>query len=247
MSAPLSVSIASGTELCVKYGHHVILDNAKLSITEGERIGLVGRNGAGKSTALKIIAGVEEPDSGIVSIRRDVIVGYLPQDFDLDGEQTVLQNVLAGAAQVQALIDTYEANPSSDDASTLLDRITALDGWNVESRAQSLINNLHAPEASRLVRDLSGGEKRRVALCRTLVAQRKQGGVLNVTGHAIGGVGCQIDQAVNGVLRANDPADPAARHRMAFRHRPDHQRALGHAGQCAGANVRSDALCARIS
>ncbi len=171
MSAPLSVSIASATDLCVKYGHHVILDNAKISITEGERIGLVGKNGAGKSTALKIIAGVEEPDSGTVSIRRDAIVGYLPQNFELDEEKTVLENVLAGAEQVQALIDAYEEDPNAENAPELLDRITALDGWTLDSRAQALINNLHAPEASRIVKNLSGGEKRRVALCRTLVAQ----------------------------------------------------------------------------
>ena len=171
MSAPLSISIASGTDLCVKYGHHVILDNAKISITEGERIGLVGRNGAGKSTALKIIAGMEEPDSGTVSVRRDVIVGYLPQNFDLDEDKTVLENVLSGAKEIEEMIERYEDDPNADDAQELLDRITALDGWTLDSRAISLINNLHAPEGSRIVKDLSGGEKRRVALCRTLVAK----------------------------------------------------------------------------
>ena len=171
MSAPLSVSIVSATDLCVKYGHHVILDHSKISITEGERIGLVGRNGAGKSTALKILAGVEQPDSGTVSLRRDLIVGYLPQHFDLDEEKTVLENVLAGASDVQELIDRYEDDPNADDAQELLDRIAALDGWTLDSRAVSLINNLHAPDGSRMIKDLSGGEKRRVALCRTLVAK----------------------------------------------------------------------------
>jgi len=171
MSSPLSISVASGTDLCVKYGHHIILDDAKISITEGERIGLVGRNGAGKSTALKIIAGVEQPDSGTVSLRRDLVVGYLPQNFDLDEEKTVLENVLDGAQEIQSMIERYEEDPNGDNAQDLLDRITALDGWSLDTRAQSLINNLHAPDRSRLVKDLSGGEKRRVALCRTLVAQ----------------------------------------------------------------------------
>lgn len=171
MSNPLSVSICSATDLSVKYGHHVILDKAKISITDGERIGLVGRNGAGKSTALKILAGVEEPDDGTVSLRRDLIVGYLPQNFDLNEEETVLENVLSGAARVQVLIDQYEEDPNAEGASDLLDRITALDGWGLDARAHSLINNLHAPAPERIVRDLSGGEKRRVALCRTLVAK----------------------------------------------------------------------------
>ncbi len=171
MSQPLSVSIASATDLSVKYGHHVILDGAKISITEGERIGMVGKNGAGKSTALKIIAGVEKPDSGVVSLRRDIIVGYLPQSFGLEEEKTVLENILGGAAEVQKMISQYEDDPNAEDAHEILDRITALDGWELDSRASSLINNLHAPDASRLVKDLSGGEKRRVALCRTLVAK----------------------------------------------------------------------------
>jgi len=171
MSSPLSVSICSATDLCVKYGHHIILDNAKISITEGERIGLVGKNGAGKSTALKILAGVTQPDSGTVSHRRDLIIGYLPQHFDLEDDKTVLENILEGAAHIQSLVARYEADPNAEDANELLDKITALDGWALDSRATSLINNLHAPDPARLVKDLSGGEKRRVALCRTLVAQ----------------------------------------------------------------------------
>lgn len=170
MSQSHALSIASGTDLCVKYGHHVILDQAKISISEGEKIGLVGRNGAGKSTTLKILAGVERPDSGNVSLRRDLITGYLPQNFDLDGDKTVLENVLSGAAHIEDLIKKYEEDPNAEGAAQLLDQITAIDGWNLETKALSLINNLHAPDPERLVKDLSGGEKRRVALCRTLVA-----------------------------------------------------------------------------
>lgn len=154
------------------YGPHTVLDGATLSISEGERIGLVGRNGAGKSTLLRILAGTEVPDSGHVSTRNDLVTGYLPQDFDLDDSHTIEQAVLSGAQKMLDLIAEYESLPAeSDQANTLLDRITAGDGWEVETRARHLMTNLHAPPADRLVRDLSGGEKRRVALCRALLSQ----------------------------------------------------------------------------
>lgn len=167
-----SSSILSASEVCVKYGPHIIFDNAKISITEGERVGLVGRNGAGKSTFLKIIAGVEQPDSGTVSYRRGLNVGYLPQNFDLNEDLNVEENILEGAKHAIDLIEEYETTDSSDPRSSdLLDEINALDGWEVENRAKILINNLNTPDPQSSVKNLSGGEKRRIALARALLAQ----------------------------------------------------------------------------
>ena len=95
----------------MRYGVQTILDRATLAINEGERVGLVGRNGTGKSTFLRIAAGVDAPDSGQVVRRRELITGFLPQDFQLDDARTVHDNILAGAQQVLDLVAEYEAGP----------------------------------------------------------------------------------------------------------------------------------------
>ncbi len=165
-------SIASASELTVRYGTQTILDRATLTIHEGERIGLVGRNGCGKSTFLRIAAGSLDPDDGAFSRKRDLITGYLPQVFDLDDTADVHAAVLTGAQVALDFIAEYETTPSDSPRSALLlDRIHHLDGWNLEHRAKSLLTNLHAPDPARIVGTLSGGEKRRVALCRALLAR----------------------------------------------------------------------------
>ena len=168
----MDISIASASELCVSYSSQVILDGATLAIHANERIGLVGRNGCGKSTFLKIAAQVEEPDSGEYSTKRGLVIGYLPQDFELDNDSTVMQSVLTGAQHILDMIDEYDASdPCSTKGAELMDTISHLDGWGLESRAQSLLTNLHAPASDRIISTLSGGEKRRVALCRALLGE----------------------------------------------------------------------------
>ncbi|MES2571864.1 MAG: ATP-binding cassette domain-containing protein, partial [Verrucomicrobiota bacterium] len=172
MSDSIPNAIASASELVVKYGTQTVLDHATLTIHAGDRIGLVGRNGCGKSTFLKIAAGALEPDAGQFSRRREIVTGYLPQVFDLDESASVHANVLAGAQVALDLIAEYERIPGESARSAqLLDQIHHLDGWNLEHRIKSLITNLHAPDPDRSVATLSGGEKRRVALCRALLAR----------------------------------------------------------------------------
>ncbi len=172
MSEPVPNTIASAAELVVRFGPHVVLDQASVTILEGERIGLVGRNGSGKSTFLQIAAGVMSPDSGEMNQRRDLVVGYMPQMFELDETATVHENILAGAQRVLDLIAEYEAAPpESARSGLLLEQIDHFDGWNLEHRIRSLVTNLHAPDEERAVATLSGGEKRRVALCRALLAR----------------------------------------------------------------------------
>src|SRR5438034_458324 len=164
--------IASANNLSVKYGTQVILDNATIAFTEGEHIGLVGRNGSGKSTFLQIAAGVAQADSGEFTRRRDLVTGYMPQVSGLDDAARVHANILSGAQRILDLITEYECVPGDSPLSaTLLDQISKADGWNLEHRIKSLITNLHAPESDRVVGTLSGGEKRRVALCRALLAR----------------------------------------------------------------------------
>ncbi len=172
MAETSTAVIASANNLSVKYGTQVVLDGATIAFTEGEHIGLVGRNGSGKSTFLQIAAGVAQADSGEFTRRRDLVTGYMPQVSGLDDATTVHANILSGAQRILDLIAEYERVPGDSPLSaTLLDQIGEADGWNLEHRIKSLITNLHAPESDRVVGTLSGGEKRRVALCRALLAR----------------------------------------------------------------------------
>jgi ABC transport system ATP-binding/permease protein len=168
----MALPVFSANGLLVRYGVTTLLNASTLALHEGERVGLVGRNGCGKSTFLRIAAGDLEPDGGEVTRRRGALTGYLPQAFGLDDSATVEANILAGAAHIQKMIDDYEATPAEDHrASELLDEIEKHDGWNLDSRLRTLVTNLHAPDITRNAANLSGGEKRRVALCRALIGQ----------------------------------------------------------------------------
>jgi ATP-binding cassette subfamily F protein uup len=165
-------AVFSARAVSVSYGAQKVLDDASVVVQEGERVGLLGRNGAGKSTFLKLVAGTMEPDSGEIIRRRDLMTGYLPQVFELDGARTVHANIMEGARRILEWMAEYEtANVESARASELLERIDHAGGWELEHRIKSLVSHLHAPPEDRLVGDLSGGEKRRVALCRALIEQ----------------------------------------------------------------------------
>ncbi|MGK0190032.1 MAG: ATP-binding cassette subfamily F protein uup, partial [Verrucomicrobiales bacterium] len=174
MSTPLkgtfTNALLSVSELVLSYGDHRVLDGATLAVYENDKIGIVGRNGCGKSTFLKIAAGEEQADSGGLSQRNGLATGYLSQDFTLREDATVLENVRDGAVHVLDLIARYEAaaGDATDESGELLDQIEACDGWNLDARLESLMRELSSPDPERIVNELSGGEKRRVALCRAL-------------------------------------------------------------------------------
>ncbi len=165
-------AILGATDLVVRYNEQVVLENATLTLHERERVGLVGRNGSGKSTFLRILAGEQHPDRGDVTRRRDLVVGYLSQEFTLDPKLNVHDNVRAGARHVLDLIAEFEALPATSGRHALLEeRIQALDGWSVERRIETALSHLHAPDGQRDIETLSGGEKRRVAMCRAIVSR----------------------------------------------------------------------------
>jgi ATP-binding cassette subfamily F protein uup len=121
---------------------------------------------------MRIVAGTETPDSGTVSTRNNLRIGYLAQEFTLDDTASVIDNVRNGAHEVLEMVRRYESGEvKGDQESALLHEIQMRDGWGVETQVQTVMNELGVPAADRLVGDLSGGEKRRVALARTLVSQ----------------------------------------------------------------------------
>ena len=164
-------TILSASEITVRYNDRVILDTTTLGIQEGERLGLVGRNGAGKTTFLRILAGLQQPDSGEVARQRDLVVSYLPQDFMLDPAKNVIENIRAGAQPVLDLIAEFEALPhDSKRYADLEHHIQVLEGWTLDQRIEVAMAHLNCPGADRRIDTLSGGEKRRVAMARAIVS-----------------------------------------------------------------------------
>src|SRR5262245_9761825 len=165
-------TIVNATDVTIRYGERAVLDSATLAIDEGQRIGLVGRNGCGKTTFLKLLAGLQTPDGGTVTRRRDLVVSYLSQDFMLDPTQDVRGNVRAGAKQTLDLIAEFEALPADSPRHEELEhRIQALEGWTLDQRIETALSHLNCPAGERDIANLSGGEKRRTALARAIVSR----------------------------------------------------------------------------
>ena len=166
-------AILSAKHLELSFGKDPVLDGATLAVYPGEKVGLVGRNGCGKSSFLQIIAGTEEADAGQISRKQGLVTGYLPQEFELNDAATVAENIRAGAAELLGKIERFETvnNLSPVEQEQLQQAIDHADGWNLESRLEILMRELSTPPADRQVSYLSGGEKRRVGLCHALISQ----------------------------------------------------------------------------
>ncbi len=165
------------------HGDKVVLDNVTLSFLPGAKIGVVGPNGAGKSSLLKIMAGLDQPSNGEAALSPGYTVGILAQEPVLDETKTVLGNVQEGVAATKALVDRYNeiseemADPDADfdalmaEMGTLQEKIDHLDAWDLDSQLEQAMDALRCPPGDADVSVLSGGERRRVALCRLLLQQ----------------------------------------------------------------------------
>ena len=166
------MTLFSANELRLAYGHQTLLDGVTLAIAAGEKVGLVGRNGCGKTSLLKILADENKADSGEISARRGLRIGYLPQEFELDPELSVYDNIAAGASDVVKAITRYEnGDGTENELQKDLELIEQADGWDLDTRITSLSNALGTAPMESETGPLSGGEKRRVALCRALASQ----------------------------------------------------------------------------
>ena len=165
-----------------------VLKNIYLSFFYGAKIGIIGLNGAGKSTLLKIIAGIDKQYQGNVVFSPGYSVGYLEQDPKLDPEKTVKEVVQEGLKHITDLIAEYDQvnekfadpevleNPDKMDAllarqAELQDKLDAVDAWNIDNKLDRAMDALRCPPEDQLIKTLSGGERRRVALCRLLLQQ----------------------------------------------------------------------------
>lgn len=165
-----------------------VLKNIYLSFFYGAKIGIIGSNGSGKSSLLKIIAGVEKDFIGDLSFTQGFSVGYLEQDPQLDDTKTVIEIVREGAKEITDLLDEYEKinndfglpevyeNPDKMEKlmarqGELQDKIDAVGAWELDSKLERSMDALRTPEGDTPIKNLSGGERRRVALCRLLIQQ----------------------------------------------------------------------------
>lgn len=158
-----------------------ILNDVTLSFMPGAKIGVLGPNGAGKSTLLKIMAGIDKEYTGEAWAAEGVRVGYLQQEPELDAKKTVFENIMEGMGETKVLIDRYNAigaemaDPECDmdallvEMGDLQEKIDAVDGWELDRAVEMAMDALRCPPKEADVTKLSGGEKRRVALCRLLL------------------------------------------------------------------------------
>ena len=158
-----------------------VLNNINLQFYQGAKIGIVGPNGAGKSTLMKIMAGIDTDYAGEAWPGENITVGYLPQEPELDPSKTVLENVKDGARETADMVERFNAigmemgeegadfEALSEEMAQLQDKIDAVDGWTLDNQLEIAMEALRCPPSDASVENLSGGEKRRVALTRLLI------------------------------------------------------------------------------
>ncbi|MFZ2257599.1 MAG: ABC-F family ATP-binding cassette domain-containing protein [Clostridiaceae bacterium] len=174
------MSLLTATNLSKSFGDKLLFKNIDFSIAD-EKIGLIGINGTGKTTLLKIIAGLETSETGTIQMTSGMKIEYLPQDPDFDGESTILEQVFKGDSKALRLIRDYETtleelSARGDDEqlqkrfSQLSDEMSANDAWDMESQIKTILTKLGIHDFTRKINSLSGGQKKRVALASALVA-----------------------------------------------------------------------------
>jgi len=163
------------------HGDKVILDDVTMAFLPGAKIGMVGPNGAGKSSILKIMAGIDQPSNGEARLTPGYSVGILLQEPPLNEDKTVLGNVEEGVAEIKSKLDRYNeisaamADPDADfdalmaEMGTLQDALDAANAWDLDSQLEQAMDALRCPPPNAEVKHLSGGERRRVALCKLLL------------------------------------------------------------------------------
>lgn len=159
------------------YGNKKIIENLHLSFYPDAKIGILGPNGAGKSTVLKIMAGLDKDYTGEAWLAEGATCGYLAQEPELNPDKTVFENVMEGVADKQAILDRYNelmmnySDETADEGAKLQDIIDSQNLWDLESQVEMAMEALRCPPADADVTKLSGGERRRVALCKLLLSK----------------------------------------------------------------------------
>lgn len=175
------MNLISLENISKSYGEKVLFDNISLGINEGQKIGLIGINGTGKSTLLKLLAGYSVADAGNITTKNKLKVEALSQNTDFNGENTVMEQIFKGESPVIKVVRDYETvvnklsiNPEDEEAQRKLTEIAsemdALNAWNVESEAKTILTKLGIVNFNEKVKNLSGGQRKRIAMAGALIA-----------------------------------------------------------------------------
>ncbi|MEZ0485900.1 ABC-F family ATP-binding cassette domain-containing protein [Fibrella aquatica] len=163
----------SAENLAKAYGDRTLFRNINFGISRGDKIAIVGANGSGKTSLLEILAGAAPPDEGLVSVRKDITVGYLNQQPDLNEALTILEEVLSGeSAQLDAVRAYEKALTNEDDPAALekaMSQMEKLEAWDYEAQIRQILGELGIQDVEQRVGTLSGGQRKRVALARVLI------------------------------------------------------------------------------
>jgi len=167
-------SLLQASSISRRYGGKLLFADVDFFVDEGDKIAIVGLNGSGKSSLLKIISGDETPDTGQISLRRDIKIAVLHQDYSSDPDKTILQAMLHDGSELQECIAAYEKALLGDDSVVLqqaIEKMDAMQAWNYESRMKQILSRLKIEDVNRKISTLSGGQKKRVALASVLVVE----------------------------------------------------------------------------
>ncbi|MFM7340704.1 MAG: ATP-binding cassette domain-containing protein, partial [Bacteroidota bacterium] len=175
----MAKNLFSAHALSKSYHEKVLFTSISLGIMEGERIGIIGKNGVGKSSLLKIIAGLDEADEGIVTRGKDVQIVYLPQLPQFESKETCLEVAMSGKPEIVELLEQHRILCSKEGNDTLLAdeihdlsvRIDVLHGWTLDNQAKTLLTKLGILHVHATIDSLSGGQKKRVALAKALLSE----------------------------------------------------------------------------
>lgn len=162
----------SAENLSKAYGDRTLFRNINFGINRGDKVAIVGANGSGKTSLLSILAGAVPPDAGLVSVRKDISIGYLDQQPDLNEALTVMEEVLSGeSAQLEAVREYEKALISEDHAALehAMSQMEKLEAWDYESQLRQMLGELGIQDVEQSVSTLSGGQRKRVALARVLI------------------------------------------------------------------------------
>lgn len=174
-SKKFDLNYLSVENISKSYGPRTLFQNISFGISEGQKVALVAKNGTGKTSILKILSGEEKADTGVVSYRKGLKVGYLSQDPDLEDGKTILQNVLNADNPITQAIARYDKaleNPDNGEAyQAAFDTMEQLQAWDYEAQVKQILGKLGLQDNTMLVDKLSGGQRKRVALAKTLISK----------------------------------------------------------------------------
>lgn len=167
-------SLLQGENLSKRYGEKLLFESINIHISQGDKIALIAKNGAGKTSLLNILANLDSGDTGNITNKRDLRLAYLPQELNLDPEKTILEAVFFLEDEIISTIREYHEILNAKDHSNLqkiLDKMDSLNAWDYESKVKQILGKLQIDNFSKKIKYLSGGQKKRVALAGTLISE----------------------------------------------------------------------------